>query len=147
MADEATFTDIRKDILAAFTARWSVLRPSWNHGTQTSFPPASFREPQSAWIKLICTNQGGRNRAVAILDEVTCLFTVDCYAPFDGDDLTTMFAVDPIADDAHNALRSMTLPVAVAPLDVIPQDLPITDTGFEHKRLGFTFRFDLEAPG
>ena len=139
----ATFAIIRKGMIGAFVDRWNVLRPGWDHNTQTSQPPKEFDEPQSLWIKVICTNQGGRNRAVGILDEVANLLTVDCYSPFDSDDLSTMFAVDELADDVHNALRSMTFPEGVDDVEILPRDFPITETGFEHKRLSLFFRFDL----
>lgn len=139
----STFADIRTAMLGAFVDRWNVLRPTWDHATQTHFPPRPFNEPQSLWIKVMTANVGGRNRAVGILDEVGNLMTVDCFAPFDGDDLTTMFGVDALADDAHNALRSMTLPSGVDDVRIEPRDFPITETGFEHKRLSLFFRFDL----
>lgn len=139
----SSFADIRPSMLGAFVDRWNVLRPTWEHATQTSLPPRPFSEPQSLWIKVMTTNQGGRNRAVGILDEVGNLMTVDCYSPFDGDDLATMFGVDALADDAHNALRSMTLPSGVDDVRIEPRDFPLTETGFEHKRLSLFFRFDL----
>lgn len=139
----STFAEIRTGMLGAFIDRWNGLRPAWVHASQTSTPPKSFDEPQSAWIQVMTTNQGGRNRAVGILDEVGNLMTVDCYSPFDGDDPSTMFGVDAIADDAHNALRSMTLPSEVDDVRIEPRDFPITETGFEHKRVSLFFRFDL----
>jgi len=139
----ATFAAIRTGVLGAFVDRWDVLRPTWSHATQTHFPPKAFSEPQSLWVKVMVTNQGGRNRAVSIRDEVSSLMTVDCYAPFDGDDLGTMFDVDALADDAHNALRSMTFPSGVDDVEILIRDFPHTPTGFEHKRLSLIFLFDL----
>lgn len=139
----STFTEIRTGMLDAFRARWDVLRPSWDHATQTAYPPLTYSRDADQWIKLITTNQGGRNRAVGILDEVSNLFTVDVYSRFDQSDLSSMFAVDELADDAHNALRSMVLPSGVDDIRVEPRDFPITDTGFEHKRLSMVFLFDL----
>lgn len=135
---------VRQSILSAFVDAWNVIRPTWDHATQTSFPPRSFSEPQTEWVKIVCTNQGGRNRAVGILDEVGSLLTVDCYAPFDENDPTTMFdPVDQLATDAHQALRSMTLPEGVDDVRIEPRDFPLTGTGFQHKRLTLFFRFDL----
>lgn len=123
--------------------RWDVLRPGWDHDTQTAYPPAAYRRDADQWIKVMTTNQGGRNRAVGILDEVTNLMTVDVYNRFDDGDLSTMFGVDDLADDAHNALRSMDLPPDLDDVIIEARDFRITDTGFEHKRVSLTFRFDL----
>ena len=139
----ATFAATRRGMLDAFRVRWDVLRPAWDHGTQTAYPPLSFTRDADQWIKVICTNQGGRNRAVGILDDVANLFTVDVYSRFDQSELSTMFAVDELADDAHHALRSMALPDGVDDVNIEPRDFRLTDTGFEHKRLSLFFRFDL----
>ena len=139
----STFTLIRKGMLAAFADRWAVIRPTWDFSKQTAYPPYDFSEPQDLWIKIIVTNQGGSNEAIGFLDQVSNLLTVDCYAPFNGDDLTTMFSVDPLADDVHNALRSMTMPEGVDDFDIVPRDFPVTPTGFEHKRLSLLFDFYL----
>ena len=138
----ATFS-VRKDILGAFIDRWNVIRPAWDHNVQTSLPPKEFEEPEVLWIKVICTNHNGSNDAVGFLDRVDNLMTVDCYSPFDEDDPTTMFAVDDLANDVHNALRSMIMPEGINDFDIVPRDFPLTATGFEHKRLTMFFNFYL----
>ena len=143
----STFAAIRTGMLGAFADKWAELRPSWTPATQTSYPPRPFSEPQSLWIKVMVTNQGGNNRAVRILDQVSSLMTVDCYSPFDADDFSSMFAVDALADDAHEALRSMTLPSGVDDVEIVPRDFPLTETGFEHKRVSLFFNFDLPRYG
>lgn len=143
MATFGTFATTRKGMLDAFRTRWDVLRPSWDHESQTAYPPRTFERDADQWIKVQTTNQGGRNRAVGILDEVGNLFTVDVFNRFDQSDLTSMFLVDALADDAHNALRSMTVPSEVDDVRIEARDFPLTDTGFEHKRVSLFFRFDL----
>lgn len=135
----AGFT-VRAAMIRAFRARWDVLRPTWDHATQSAYPPHTYERTADQWIKVMSTNQGGRNRAVGILDEVGNLLTVDC---FNRASLPTLFDVDDLADDAHNALRSMTLPEAVDAVNIEPRDFAITENGYEHKRLSLFFRFDL----
>ena len=136
----AGFAVTRKAVLNAFEARWSALDPTWDHATQTAYPPHRRQLEADQWIKVMTTNQGGRNRAVGILDEVTNLLTVDCYSRVSTD---TLFNVDLLADTAHEALRSMVLPAGVDDVEIIPQDLPVTPEGYEHKRVGLIYRFDL----
>ena len=138
----SSFT-VRTEMLDAFRARWDIIRPSWDHGTQTAYPPKNYTREANQWIKVVCTNQGGNNRAVGILDQVSNLFTVDVYNRFDSGDLATMFDVDQLADDVHNALRSMTFPADVDDVEIRPRDFPLTETGYEHKRLSLIFLFDL----
>lgn len=136
----SSFT-IRKDLIDAFEARWIQIQTAWTPATQTSKPPKKFKPTTNQWIQLVCTNQGGRNRAVGILDEVTNLFTVDVYNRLRGD--ATLYGVDTLSDDAHNTLRSMTMPAGVDDVEIQPRDFPVTDAGYEHKRLSLFFRFDL----
>lgn len=132
---------VEQDLLDAFEARWLVLRPTWDPATQTSKPPAKFDEKADQWIELMITNQGGRNSAVGILDRVTSLFTVDLYNRLRG--TTTFRTKNSLADDAYNALRTLTYPESVDPIDISPRDFPVTKAGFEHKRLSLTLEFDL----
>lgn len=139
----ATLAEIRTGMLGAFRARWDELRPTWDHDTQTAYPPDTYERDADQWIKVVCTRTGARNSAVGILDEVGNLLTVDCYNRFD---VSTMFGVDAIADDAYSALRSMTLPSGVhLTADVDIRDFPLTATGFEQTRLAMFFRFDLDV--
>ena len=136
-----TSFSVETEVIDAFETRWQVLQPTWDAASQTSKPPEKFDSKPDQWIKLIVTNQGGRNSAVGILDEVTCLFTVDIYNRLRG---TSTFRVkNTLADVVYNALRTMTLPNGVDPIDVSPRDFPATADGYEHKRLSLTFRFDL----
>ena len=139
----ARLRETRTEILNAFRESWDVLRPDWDHREQTAYPPRNYTRDADQWIKVMSTNQGGRNRAVGILDEVGNLMTVDVYNRFDDGDLSTMFGVDDLADDAHQALRTMELPPQIDDVNIEIRDFAITDTGYEHKRVSLFFRFDL----
>ncbi len=139
----ATFTEIRTGMLSAFRTRWDELRPTWDHASQTAYPPETYERDADQWIKVTCKNRGARNSAVTILDEVGSTLTVNCYNRFA---VSTMFDVDGIGDDVYRALRTMTLPSAVhLTEDVDVMDFGLTPTGFEQKRLSLFFRFDLDT--
>jgi hypothetical protein len=137
------FAVIRKGMLDAFADRWDVIRPEWDAALQTTFPPSPHTPQTDLWLKVDCTVQGGQNRAVSILDEVFALMTVDCFARLDTSDATTMFAEDLLADDVHNALRSMVLPSGVDGVNIVPRDFPVTRSGYQQKRVSLFFKFDL----
>jgi hypothetical protein len=142
----AEFETVHKALVKNFTTAWTVLRASWDHETQTAFPPLSFsRANVDSWLKIMYTDQAVRDVAANVLRRADGLLTVDVFNRLDENNLTTLYAVQALADDAFDAVIAMTLPDAVDLMDISKQDLAVTPENYEHARISAFVRYNRAA--
>ena len=142
----ADFETTHKALVKNFTTAWTAIRGGWDHETQTAFPPLSFsRANVDSWIKVMYTDQAVRDVATNVLRRADGLLTVDVFNRLDENDLTSLYAVQALADDAFDAVGSMTLPEAVDLIDISKQDLAVTAENYEHARISAFVRYNRAA--